>query len=55
MRDYKYTYNNGGEPSLDADAFYWLSEMGLKETQWILDTKWLSIDYNLAFQKWIDE
>jgi len=53
MKDYTYTYNNSDEPSLDADAFYWLSRIGFKETQWILDTRWLS--YDLAFHKWIDE
>jgi len=53
MKDYTYTYNNN-EPSLDADAFHWLSKIGFKETQWILDTRWLSCDYDLAFREWID-
>ena len=54
MKDFTYTYNNN-KPSLHHDAFHWLSSMGFKETQWILDTRWLSRDYDLAFSEWIDE
>ena len=55
MKDYTYTYNINNEPSLDCYAFHWLSKIGFKETQWILDTRWLSRGYDLAFQKWIGE
>ena len=53
MKDFTYTYNNS-ELSLDHDAFHWLDDMGLKETQWILDTIWLSRNPDLAFKQWID-
>jgi len=46
-----YTYNSIA--SLDPDAFSWLTRMGLKETQWILDTKWLSIIHNMSYKNWI--
>lgn len=51
MKDY--TYNN--KTSLDADAYHWLSNIGFKETQWILDTKWLSVVHDISYKKWIGE
>jgi len=35
MKDFTYS----SKKSLRFDAFHWLSNMGLKETQWILDTR----------------
>ena len=52
MKDY--TYNND-KTSLDTDAFHWLSNIGFLETQWILDTKWLSREYKTSYKKWIGE
>jgi len=55
MKNYTYTYDSDGQPSLNADAYHWLNNIGFKETVWILDTKWLSRDRDFAFRKWIDE
>ena len=52
MKDF--TYNNN-KTNLDPNAFHWLTDMGLKETQWILDTKCLSIDYHLVYKNWINK
>lgn len=55
MKNYIYTYDSDGQPSLNADAYHWLTKIGFIETQWILDTRWLSYDHQIAFHKWIDK
>jgi len=48
MKDYTYT-----RASLNPDAFAWLTNMGLRETQWILDAKWLYLIHNMSYKNWI--
>ncbi|KKN00707.1 hypothetical protein LCGC14_1135070 [marine sediment metagenome] len=54
MKDFTY---HEKEYSLEADACSWLTIMGLRETLWILDLKWIIHYYNgiITYSKWIKE
>ncbi len=54
MKDF--TYYGFNKINLHIDDCEWLEEMGLKETQWILDTVWILMqNYNPTFKEWINE
>jgi len=54
MKDF--TYYAFDKTNLHIDGCEWLEEMGLKETQWILDTTWICTQSNCpTFKKWIKE
>ncbi len=42
---------------LHADDCFWLRQMGLRETLWILDAEWILFFYGkmMTFNKWIKE
>lgn len=43
-----------GDHELDNDPSRWLSKMGLEETLWILDIKWIT-SVQTSFNEWIGE
>ena len=54
MKDF--TYYDDDKISLRVSDCQWLREMGLVETQWILDIKWLLMRVNRpVFKEWIGE
>ncbi len=54
MKDFTYYYDNG--VSLCLSECDWLTLLGLKETQWILDTEWfLKNNKIITFKQWIKE
>jgi len=55
MKDFTY-YDNDKRSLLMSDC-NWLTKTGLRETQWILDAKWLlahTHSINLTFKEWIN-
>ena len=46
-----FAYYNYDKTDLHISGSVWLTEMGLIETQWFLDTKWLIT--RTAYHKWI--
>ena len=56
MKDF--TYYDDDKRSLLMSNYNWLTKTGLRETQWILDVKWLlahTHSINLKFKEWIGE
>lgn len=53
----KYFTRNENISGLRAADCEWLSDMGLKETRWILDAEWILFFYGkmMTFNKWIKE
>jgi len=55
MKDF--TYYDDDKRSLLMSDCNWLTKTGLRETQWILDVKWLlahTHNINLTFKEWIN-
>ena len=50
MKDFTYIQKNY---DLYPSACFWLKQMGLRETQWILDAGWLLSSYDMTYNKWI--
>ncbi|KKN00704.1 hypothetical protein LCGC14_1135040 [marine sediment metagenome] len=54
MKDFTYYCDNG--VSLCLSECDWLTLLGLRETQWILDTEWfLKNNKIITFKQWIKE
>jgi len=55
MKDFIYTENN--KYNLHAYACRWLSDVGLKETRWILDSGWFITFYKkrITYDLWIND
>lgn len=53
MKDF--AYYESSLHSLHHDACDWLTNMGLRETRWILDADWISYSYDITYCKWISE
>ncbi len=51
MKDF--TYYRDNKISLHISDYNWLENMGLRETQWILDTEWLK--GHVTFKRWVGE
>ena len=53
MRDFIYDEKDS---DLEYDACFWLEELGLRETRWILDADWFLNDgMTMTFNQWINE
>ncbi|KKN00713.1 hypothetical protein LCGC14_1135130 [marine sediment metagenome] len=51
-----FTYYRDNKISLHISDCSWLAKIGLRETQWILDTKWILTQTNSpTFNEWIGE
>ena len=55
MKDF--TYHNANEYCLLSDSCSWLRQMGLLETFWVLDIKWIIFYYEdiVTYKEWIRE
>jgi len=43
----------GDQYSLLYDSCHWLTKMGLRETRWILDARWILSSYDTTYGKWM--
>jgi len=50
MKNFTYIENY----SLHYAAAAWLTNMGLRETRWILDSDWISYSYDISYKKWME-
>jgi len=54
-----YYYNDNNKSGLCVTDSIWLTDMGLRETKWILDVTWILFTNNdvnsLSFKEWIRE
>lgn len=49
MKEFIYIENY----SLHHVAAAWLTNMGFRETRWILDGVWISFSYDITYKQWI--
>jgi len=49
----KFTHIESGLHSLHHDDCVWLTNMGLRETRWILDVDWISYSYDITYKQWM--
>ena len=50
----EFDYSSSKKTSLSPDPSYWLVDMGLRETRWILDTRWIIRTCEVTYNEWLE-